>query len=99
MLKLIVKLLLLTFLLPCAVYSAPRLSSPQRDPIPSLKAVSEALEALRHESSNHETELKMVEERLNNHDNLIETLQQLLQNNSQMHKEMVKNSGDLWKRS
>lgn len=58
--------------------------------------IQSILSAVKHEVSNHESEIRMIEEKLNNQEETIETLRQHMVDSTQLHKDIVKdNSSNL----
>lgn len=56
----------------------------------SLKDIKDSIDALRHELNNHETELRMVDERINNQEATLSSLRQMVLDATQVNKDLVK---------
>lgn len=68
----------------------------ESDSIVAIKEIRDSLEDMRHEISNHEAEIRMIEEKLNSLDAIIETLRDQMSESSKSHKEQLKgNSASL----
>lgn len=60
----------------------------------ALNEIHTRLSNLHHEVHNHETEIRMIEEKLTNQEDTLETLRQKLFDNSQAHKDLLKGSNN-----
>lgn len=58
----------------------------------AIKEMRDSIDDLRHEVNNHETEIRIFDEKLTNLDSIIEGVRDQLQENSRSHKEQLKGS-------
>lgn len=70
--------------------AAPRRSTYDEDQTVIIRELRDGLDELRHEIQNHETEIRMFEERANNQESTIASLRQQVLDTNQANKELVK---------
>lgn len=80
--------------LPAISFSAQRRYSAEEDNTTALREMRDSIDAMRHEVDNHETEIRMFDERVNNQETTIGSLRQQLQDATQANKELLKGSSN-----
>ena len=58
--------------------------------VPLFRELRDSLDDIRHEVSNHDTELRMYQEKLANQDNTVENLRQQMTDHHQAQKDQIK---------
>lgn len=76
----------------CQLSSAQRPGYVQDDTGGAIKEMRGTLDDLRHRLNNHETEIRMYDEKLSNLDTIIESVRDQLNDSSKQHKEQLKGS-------
>lgn len=73
-----------------AIEAAPKKYSYDEDVSTTIREMRDSLEDMRHELKNHESEIRMYEEKLSNQEAMIDTLRQHVNDNAQIHKDLLK---------
>lgn len=74
-----------------SLISAPRYGyNRDEDTVTALREVRDSLDALRHEVNNHDTELRMFEERINNQEATIGSFRQQVQDSNQANRDLLR---------
>lgn len=87
---------LLALLFICKLAAAPRGYGYNDDSQTAVREMRDTIEFLRHEVENHEAELRMFEERVNNQEQTIASLRQQVLDANQANKDLVKSSAANW---
>lgn len=80
----------IALLLSTSTEAAPRRFNYDEESTTAIREMRDSLEALRHEVENHETEIRMAEERSNNQEATIASLRQQVLDANQLNKDLVK---------
>jgi LysM repeat protein len=86
--------LVLNCLVPTCANGAPRRYTAEEDSSTALREMRDSIDTIRHEVDNHETEIRMFDERVNNQEATISSLRQQLQDANQANKELLKGSSN-----
>lgn len=86
--------LFLIILLPSLVSAAPRRYTSEEDNAMAMREMRDSLDTMRHEVDNHETEIRMFDERVNNQEATLVSLRQQLQDANQANKELIKGNAN-----
>jgi LysM repeat protein len=93
-LKFLMKFLLTTVTLLAAftVNAAPRYSNSSNPTSDPFKELRESLDTLRHKVSNHEAEIRMYEDKINNQELIVDSLRQQINTTTQTHQDLLKDN-------
>lgn len=87
-------LIAFNFLIPALAEGAPRRYTAEEDSSTALREMRDSIDTMRHEVDNHETEIRMFDERVNNQEATIASLRQQLQDANQANKELLKGNSN-----
>jgi chromosome segregation ATPase len=85
------KLILAAFLLTYNLEAAPRNGQYYQDPhATAIREMRDSLEYIRHEVNNHETEIRIFDEKMKNFDLIVDSVRDQVCDTSRQHKELMK---------